>query len=123
MLYDQLYVDTRDARIVHEVLHDILDGLAVQPIDESPELGLSRWAVTGVCEAAKAVRSTAGRLGGLPDLELLRTWIEMHTRDRYSGWVPAFDWNYDDGEVETSPHVKVAIGDPEPVTLTQDGLA
>jgi membrane-anchored mycosin MYCP len=118
MLYDQLYVDMRDAQVLRELMTRKLPELHIQPIDESPELGLARWAVPGAAEAAVTVRNEAGDVGHMPDLDVVLWWIREKMRQEHAGWVPTVDWNQDHGDIETSPHVKIAIDDPAPVDLT-----
>src|SRR5258707_13688693 len=83
MLYDQLYVDTRDAQVLRALVTQKLPALHIQPIDESPELGLVRWAVPGVAEAAVAVRAEAGDVGHMPDLDVVLGWIREKMRQEH----------------------------------------
>ena len=131
----EILVDLRDAWAVREALRIVAPGVQWEALETSTGLGLARVRLHGVAEAAAQLRSAgpatsgdtatsgaiatsgAGGIAGGPaaDVDVVLAAVRGRSREAYHGWCPAVDRDRDDLEVETDPHVKIAIGDAEAV--------
>ena len=104
-----IVVDTRDADVVARLLSAA--DASFQPLDSNARLGLLRWQVHRPRDVALALNPSATDAGD--EVGLLVSALSQAASRDHDGWQPIVEPDVDD-EVMTNPHVKIALGDPEP---------
>ena len=137
---DAVLVDTRDERVVTQLLSE-LHGLVVAEPERSSGLGLSKVRLSGIRSAVHglihdhaqlASEAVAAEFGGaaptaVSELDVLLAVVRHWARRSFDGWCPTVDRDHDDS-VTLNPHVKIGVQvklpkaiDPTPEAVVPPG--